>query len=83
MTKQQVKKLQFGSSDADCFTEHMSVISDGLSLVPYGSSGFDCSAHIFRFPRCAIFTLDWKGAEGLIKDEAGLLGVHHSQKRCI
>lgn len=71
---QNVKKLQFGSSDPECFTEHMSVITDSVHFVPYGPSGFDCSARIYRLPRCAIFELDWKGAAGLIKDSAGFLG---------
>ena len=70
-----VKKLKFGSSDADRFTDHMSVVSGDLRLVPFGSTGFEVAAHLFRPPRCAIFTLDWKGAEGLIQDEARLLGL--------
>jgi AraC-like DNA-binding protein len=71
---QNLKKLQFGTNDPECFTEHMSVITDAVHFVPYGPSGFGSSARIYRFPQCAIFELDWKGAQGVIKDAAGFLG---------
>ena len=74
MSPPQVKKAQFGSTDPECFTEHMSMISDDLRLIHQGPSNFECAAQVFRLPRCAIFTMDWKGAEAFMSNKDGLLG---------